>query len=173
MTSKKIILYILTLIFAVALTGCKLNSNQINNQSQNTQSIQSENRQTNVDFQASFAVFTNGTFRVFTNNMYHNRSADVFITSKNPNIVNVKKTQITWGDFFNSLPMQLTNGCLTTGTGQKFCNSDTQSLKFYINGEKVENFVEVEIEAKDKALIFYGAKTETPTQKQFNQIPTP
>ena len=32
-----------------------------------------------VDYKAGFAIFTNGTFRIFTDSKYHNQSADVFI----------------------------------------------------------------------------------------------
>lgn len=61
-----------------------------------------------TDIKASFAIFTNGTFRVFTASMYHNRSNDVFIEASNPNLVRIKKNGITWDDFFKTLPMKLT-----------------------------------------------------------------
>ena len=57
-----------------------------------------------VNKKASFAIFTNGTFRLFTAAMYHNLSEDVFIQADNPNIVHVKKTGITWDVFFKTLP---------------------------------------------------------------------
>ena len=39
-----------------------------------------------IDRKASFAIFTNGTFRVFTASMYHNLSQDVYIEANNPNL---------------------------------------------------------------------------------------
>ena len=48
-----------------------------------------------VDKKAAFAIFTNGTFRIFTDDMYHNQSEDIFIDNKNPNIVNIKKQNLT------------------------------------------------------------------------------
>ena len=77
-----------------------------------------------VDINAAFAIYTNGTFRIFTAVMYHNLSEDVFIESGNPNIVHVKKNGVTWGNFFGTLPMKLSAECLTTGTGQTFCNGE-------------------------------------------------
>src|SRR3989337_644656 len=53
-----------------------------------------------VETKASFAIFTNGTFRIFTASMYHNLSEDVYIQADNPNVVHVKKSNTTWDDFF-------------------------------------------------------------------------
>lgn len=118
--------------------------------------------QQKVNLQASFAIFTNGTFRIFTDPKYHNRSEDVYITADNPNVITVKKKGITWGDFFKTLPtpMKVTKDCLYTGTGQTLCNSDNQTLKFYINGEKDGNALEKEIKENDKLLISFGSKDD-------------
>lgn len=45
--------------------------------------------------QAAFAIYTSGTFRIFTASMYHNLSEDVFIQAENPNIIQVKKDGVT------------------------------------------------------------------------------
>ena len=122
---------------------------------------------------ASFAIFTNGTFRIFTAAMYHNRSGDVFIEASNPNIVNVKKKGLTWGNFFKTLPMELTNECLITGTKQTFCTNDSQTLKFYINGKLDINALEKKIKEGDKLLVSYGDESDSEIEKQLEQIPNP
>jgi len=48
-----------------------------------------------TDIQASFAIFTNGTFRTFTAAMYHTLSQDVYIEASNPNVIQVKKSGAT------------------------------------------------------------------------------
>jgi|GEM_PF-2610715 len=85
-------------------------------------------------FTATFSIATNGTVRVFTDKKYHNQDDNVFITSVNPQFIQVKAPNITWADFFKTLPMKLSSDCLTTGTGQNFCTNATQKLTFYING---------------------------------------
>lgn len=160
----------LILVSFLALAGLTLSSCKTSIPSQNNQTIESNDDQV-AGFTASFAVFTDNTFRVFTASMYHNRNNDVFITSENPNVVTVKRSNITWGDFFNSLPMKLTNECLTTGTGEEFCTNQTKTLKFFINGERIENFIDAEIESNDRALISYGAQTQEQIQNQLKQIP--
>lgn len=131
-----------------------------------------ENETKNVDIKASFAIFTNGTFRIFTAAMYHNRPSDVFIEASNPNIVHVKKAGITWDEFFKTLPMKLTRDCLTTGTGQTFCTSSSQTLKFYLNGRQASNALAKIIESGDQLLVTYGSETDEQIEKQFQQVPS-
>ena len=109
-----------------------------------------------TDYTATFEIYTNGTKRIFTNSMYHNLSPDVYIESPNPHIINVKKTGITWSDFFNTLPMKLTKDCLVTGTKQTFCSSVNQKLRFILNNIETPNALDLEIINGDYLLISYG-----------------
>ncbi len=156
------------LIFFVTFLALILSACNKPNVSAPPQSNLTEN---NVETRASFAIFTDGTFRVFTASKYHNLSQDVYITAQNPNTVIVKKENITWADFFKTLPMELSSDCLTTGTGQRFCTNQTKTLKFYINGKKVENFLEQKIQNGDKALITFGSESEQQIQNQIRGIP--
>lgn len=110
-----------------------------------------------VNIQASFAIFTNGTLREFTDSKYHNQAKDVFIQSDNPNIVRVKKEGITWDDFFKTLPMKLSKDCLLTGTKQTFCTDDNKTLRFFLNGKEDKNVLDKEIGNGDKLLVTYAS----------------
>ncbi|MEK7168543.1 MAG: hypothetical protein AAB532_02245 [Patescibacteria group bacterium] len=125
-----------------------------------------------VDYSASFAIFTNGTFRIFTAPMYHNLSSDVYIKADNPNTVYVKRSDITWNDFFKTLPFALTKECLTTGTKQTFCTDTNGRLKFYVNGNEDFNALDKYIENGDKLLVTYGKENELQIQKQLQQVPS-
>lgn len=124
-----------------------------------------------TDIKASFAIFTNGTFRIFTASMYHNLSEDAYIESSNPNTVHVKKTGLTWNDFFSTLPFKLTSKCLTTGTKETFCTGNGGSLKFYINGEQNNNALGMEINEDDKLLVTFGNESFEEVRKQIDLIP--
>ncbi|MCR4324338.1 MAG: hypothetical protein NUV69_01475 [Candidatus Curtissbacteria bacterium] len=126
--------------------------------------------QVNADTKASFLIFTEGTEREFTTKKYHNVSPDVYIEASNPNHVVVKKPNTTWGEFFATLPMYVDYGCLVTGTGQNFCESTTKSLKFYVNEEKVDNFLQREIRNGDNALISFGPINDPAIEGQLKQI---
>ncbi len=124
-----------------------------------------------TDIQASFAIFTNGSFRVFTAAMYHNLSQDAYIDASNPNIVQVKKSGTTWNDFFSTLPFKLTSECLTTGTKETFCTGKSGTLQFYINGEKNINALSQEIKDGDKLLVTFGKESDAQIKQQINKIP--
>lgn len=109
-------------------------------------------QETNIT--AEFTIITNNLTRNFSSSKYHNQSQEVYIESSSTSTVHVKKTGITWSDFFNTLPIKLTKDCLTTGDGEKLC-SDKGILKFYLNDDEEPNLLEKQINQGDKALIKY------------------
>ncbi|MBI2011944.1 hypothetical protein HYS91_04200 [Candidatus Daviesbacteria bacterium] len=110
---------------------------------------------TTTNLQASFTIKTDNIIRIFTNSKYHNQSEDVYITPDNPSRVNVKKTGITWADFFNTLPMKLTKDCLVTGDGETLCRNEASSLKFYLNDREDPDLLDKEIKNGDKLLVIF------------------
>ena len=125
-----------------------------------------------VNFTASFAIFTQGTFRVFTAAMYHNQDENKYIESSNPNIIHVKKSNVTWDDFFKTLPFSLKKDCLVTGTGQTFCTNSNEKLGFYINGVNLPDALDQQINPGDQLLVSYGDQEPKVIQNQFRKIPT-
>lgn len=111
---------------------------------------------TPFDARASFVIYTNGTLRIFTDPRYHNLSEDVYLEADDPGIVHVKKPDITWADFFETLPMKLTAECLATGTGQRFCTDENRKLKFYLNGELRPDALDETIQDGDELLVSFG-----------------
>lgn len=107
------------------------------------------------DFIAYFEINTLGTKRDFSASMYHNLSPDVFIQEDEINVVHVKKKGVTWGDFFETLPMKLTKECLTTGTNETFCNTQDKRLSFFVNGYSEPNVLEQEIKPGERLLVLY------------------
>lgn len=170
---------ILPVLIVVILAGFGFyyfNSNSVKETSRETTSsltnLSGGREEEKVDRKASFAIFTNGTFRVFTASMYHNLSEDIFITAENPNIVSVKKSGVTWFNFFETLPMSVTKDCLTTGTGQLFCTGESGTLRFYLNGERDDNLLDKGIQDGDKVLISFGDESDN-ISSQLDKIPEP
>ncbi len=165
---------VLLLITVVILAGTYLFLTQGSKPTTKPNSLETPaitNISSKVDYSAGFAIFTNGTFRIFTAAMYHNLSKDVYIQADNPNIVYVKKKGITWDDFFKTLPFELTKDCLTTGTKQTFCTNDSGKLKFYLNGKIDKNALDAEINNGDQLMVSYGKETDKQIQEQLQQIP--
>ena len=159
----------LTTVFLIGMFYF-INSKQLE-QEPSDQSQQATTSSENVDYKASFAIYTNGTFRIFTDPKYHNLSEDVYIDSSNPNIVNVKKANTTWNDFFKTLPMQLEKNCLITGTKQTFCTNEEYTLQFYLNGEQNQSALDQVISPGDKLLVTYEKENAATILEQINSVP--
>lgn len=123
-----------------------------------------------VSKKAYFAIYTNDTFRIFTDSKYHNLSEDVFIQAENPNSVHVINSGVTWNYFFKTLPIFLTKECLTTGTKQTFCTKNDFAMKFYLNGIRDDELLTKEIHENDLVLISYGRENEKQIQKQLETL---
>ena len=102
-----------------------------------------------TDFTARFEVYTNGTKRVFTAAMYHNKSQDAFIQNPDPSVIYIKKLGVTWDEFFKTLPFSLDKNCLVTGTKQTFCSRQSQRLHFLLNVVEVPDALDLEIKPND------------------------
>jgi hypothetical protein len=105
-----------------------------------------------TSYKADFEIYTNGIRRIFTDSKYHNLSKDLYITADKPDTIIINKKGLTWSDFFETLPMQLTPDCLTTGTGQTFCSNENHKLKFFLNDKETPDALSLLIE-KDSALV--------------------
>lgn len=162
---------ILIFLFGVILFSNMQTAPESSSSKNNTTTATTETSATPItDIKASFAIFTNGTFRIFTASMYHNLSQDAYIEASNPNIVLVKKAGTTWNDFFLTLPFKLTSECLTTGTNETFCTGNSGTLKFYVNGEQNNNALSQEIKAGDKLLVTFGTESDVQIKKQIDRI---
>lgn len=121
-------------------------------------------------YTAKFAIYTNGTFRIFSDTRYHNKSEKVYINPSNPNLVNVSAENITWADFFKTLPMNLDPNCLTTGTSQEFCTNSKYKLQFFINGVNDPDALSNIINSNDMLLITYGPQNSDAISSQINYL---
>ncbi len=124
-----------------------------------TQTTKAQPSPKEVNLQASFSIFTNGTKRIFTETKYHDRDNNVFITKEDPEVIHIKKSGVTWQNFFDTLPspMKVSKTCLYTGTGQAFCNSDSKTLKFLLNDKLDINALDKEINNGDNLKIDFGS----------------
>lgn len=172
MSLKSNIYFCSFIIFlAFILTGCKNKNPELSSISP-TSKLTSPTKLSSPDlpYKAKFAIYTNNTFRVFTAAKYHNRSPDAYIQAVSPNTVIVTKVGITWGDFFKTIHLNINKECLTTGTGETFCNNQNSQLKFYLNDKIQKNLLEMEISPNDKILITYGDEAEEVINSQLQKI---
>lgn len=118
---------------------------------------------------ASFAVITDGGSRKFSAPMYHNLSPDVYLEARYPNVIHIMKDGITWRQFFATLPMKVSETCLTTGTDETFCTNANGTITFYLNKQKVINVLDKVIQDGDELSITYKAKAAPVTKTTTTQ----
>ena len=152
---KKIIIGIIILITVIIFWYFSNNTKSITQQMVSSTTSSSPQMIDNIDISAEFKIVTNGTTRIFTDSKYHNLSKDVYITSQNPNTINITKEGITWSDFFKTLPMSLDKNCLITGTKQTFCTNENKKLFFYINNIETPDALDKVINNNDNLLVEY------------------
>ena len=109
-----------------------------------------------VNIKATFTIITDNITRSFKAEKYHNQSEDVYLETSDPTVIHIKRSGITYDDFFKTLPMKLTSECLMTGDGETLCDGKDGSLKFYLNGIETPDLLEKEIKEGDKVLIKYS-----------------
>lgn len=122
----------------------------------------------NEPLKAAFGIFTNSTFRIFSDPRYLNQSDEVFMDEAS--VVTVKKEGITWNDFFKTLPMELTKDCLTTGTGQVFCSSNDEKLRFFVNGKEDPEALNKIIKEDDRLLVSFGNKSDDEIKNEIDTV---
>lgn len=123
-------------------------------------------------FTAAFLIYTNNVKRSFSSPMYHRQSSRIFLTPENPQIVHVT-APATWAEFFQTLPMSLTQTCLITGTGERYCTGTEGTLRFFLNEEEDPNALARAIAPGDRLLVSYGFTTELDLTHQIQAVPLP
>jgi hypothetical protein len=96
-------------------------------------------------------------------------SENVHIHAPRFSVVHVHRTLTTWDEFFRSLGLTLTDPsfpgttrertCMELPSGEKLCNSATESWKFIANGVPVDGLANVYIGDLDRVLFSYGPES--------------
>lgn len=71
---------------------------------------------------------------------------------------------------FDSLRLGLDDKCFVFQDGRQFCTNEDYTLKFYVNGEQVNDIRNYEFMDKDRILIVYGAETPEEIQSLLEQL---
>jgi hypothetical protein len=77
---------------------------------------------------------------------------------------------VTLRYLFDTLNIGLSPDCFVFPDGRDFCNTDEYSLKFYINGEKVDRIRDYWISDGDRILISYGPEDDEEIQSQLEEL---
>ncbi len=128
-----------------------------------------------LHYHADFKVYLNGIAYDFAQEKYMSEeegalSPFTHLHDMNGEIIHKHMSGITLGDFFESIGMSLTETCFTVDDGTAYCDDETKTLQFYVNGELNTKFDQYELQDLDRILISYGDETEAELQIQLSSV---
>jgi hypothetical protein len=128
-----------------------------------------------VHWHANFAVFLNGEAYDFNDPRFLVEDPDdprenVNLHEPRYTVVHVHREQTTFDEFFKSLEWKLTDSCITTIDGEEYCNNDAASLKFVVNGVRIDSLRFQDITDLARVLISYGDETDEQLMEQFDLV---
>lgn len=124
---------------------------------------------------ADMKVFVNGQSINFAKPEYYMKSKLIHVDNNQnqedaSSVLHMHAKGVPMGWFFESLGMKLEKESFTAADGQIYKNENGKTLKFYLNGQKVDDLGDYSFQPLDKLLISYGSETDTDVQKQINSV---
>ncbi len=133
---------------------------------------------------ADMKVYINGQALDFAQPQYYMKSSLLHLDYNQnkedaSSVLHMHAKKIPLWLFFRSLGMRLEKDSFTNANGQVFKNesssSDSQNkkgntLKFYLNGQKVTSLRDYSFQPQDKILISYGPENDSSIQNQIDSV---
>ena len=119
---------------------------------------------------ASILVKVFGDTFDFSAPAYQIKSSWIHFEGRDGATIHKHATGVNLGFLFESLGLGLDDQCFIFQDGRSFCTNEDYSLKFYINGEKVGDIRDYEIEEDDRILISYGGETADEIEGQLLEL---
>lgn len=124
---------------------------------------------------ADLNVYNNGQRLVFAKPENYMKSSFMHLdNSQNPadanSVLHMHAKKVPLWLFFRSLGMTLTKDSLTLSDGQVLKNGDGKTLKFYLDGKKVDELADYSFQPLDKLLISYGPENDPNLQTQIDSV---
>lgn len=123
---------------------------------------------------AAILINLNGTNVDLAQQKYMVRSNYIHIESYNGTLdgstIHKHATNVPMGEFLKSIRMDIVDGCFITDSNQRFCNEDQYELRFYVNGNEVEDIMNYVPNDNDRILITYGKQNSTEINEQLQEL---
>ena len=106
----------------------------------------------------------------FSKSDYQIKSPWIHFEGQDGSTIHKHAAGVPLGFLFDSIGIGLDDHCYVFNDGRQFCSNDDYSLKFYINGHKVESIIDHIIENNDRILISYGAESEEEIKEHLLEL---
>ena len=119
---------------------------------------------------ASISVKILGNAFDFTKPEFQLQSRFIHLENSDGYVIHRHAKDVSIGYFFKTLNFGLTPDCIIFPDGRKFCSDEKYTLKFYINGKKVDDLRDYIIFNGDLILISYGSENPEEISKQLAEL---
>ena len=106
----------------------------------------------------------------FAATTYQIKSSWIHFEESDGNTVHRHSSGVTLNYLFESLGIGIDEDCYIFGDGRQFCTNEDYSLKYFINGDRVNSIHDYVVQDDDRILISYGGETEEQVIAQLNEL---
>lgn len=121
----------------------------------------------NAHVHASIHIMIHGYKVDFSIPARQSKSSWIHFEEVDGNTIHRHATGVPLADLFSSLSMRVDVNCFVHPDGTSFCNKQDDSLKFFINHQKVPRIDDYIISDNDVILISYGNETPQEIEAQL------
>jgi len=106
----------------------------------------------------------------FSATTYQIKSSWIHFEESDGNTIHRHSSGVTLDYLFGTLGLDIDEDCYIFGDGRQFCTNEDYSLKYFINGDSVNDINDYVIQDDDRILISYGSETEDQIADQLNEL---
>ena len=106
----------------------------------------------------------------FAATTYQIKSSWIHFEESDGNTVHRHSSGVTLGWLFDTLNILIDEDCYNFADGRQFCTNEDYSLKYFINGDRVNSIHDYVVQDDDRILISYGGETEIQINQQLNEL---
>ena len=106
----------------------------------------------------------------FAATTYQIKSSWIHFEESDGNTVHRHSSGVTLDYLFGTLGLDIDEDCYIFGDGRQFCTNEDYSLKYFINGDRVNSINDYVVQNDDRILISYGSETEDQIADQMNEL---
>ncbi len=106
----------------------------------------------------------------FASPAFQIKSSWIHFEGNDGSTIHKHATGVDLGYLFETLAIGLDDQCYIFPDGKSFCTNEEYTLKFFINGEQVDDIRDYEIMEDDRILIQFGAETDEETKEHLLQL---
>jgi hypothetical protein len=106
----------------------------------------------------------------FTTPNYQVKTSWIHFENQDGDTIHRHSSGVELEFLFNSMKIAVDENCFVFPDGRQFCNNEDYSLKFYVNGQKVNDIRTYVVQEDDRILITYGNEDQLTIDKQLSEL---